>query len=105
VTRVPVPGRPVLEQQAEREAMARPMGSKTCSTWMTNVRQIAGALGIPVSPDQWVELRSDDRYVYIEVWKQATVHRASCGHPANEDGECDCSCWPERAEIVQAAGP
>jgi hypothetical protein len=22
---------------------------------------------------------------------------ASCGHPANEDGECDYSSWPERA--------
>jgi hypothetical protein len=22
---------------------------------------------------------------------------ASCGHPANEDGECGCSSWPERA--------
>lgn len=22
---------------------------------------------------------------------------ASCGHPANEDGECDCSSWPERS--------
>lgn len=24
-------------------------------------------------------------------------HLASCGHPANEDGECGCSWWPERA--------
>lgn len=22
---------------------------------------------------------------------------ASCGHPANADGECNCSSWPERA--------
>jgi hypothetical protein len=22
---------------------------------------------------------------------------ASCGHPADEDGECSCSSWPERA--------
>jgi hypothetical protein len=22
---------------------------------------------------------------------------ASCGHPADEDGECGCSSWPERA--------
>jgi hypothetical protein len=27
---------------------------------------------------------------------------ASCGHPANEDGECDCSSWPERAPIATA---
>ena len=26
---------------------------------------------------------------------------ASCGHPANEDGECGCSSWPERAPFVQ----
>lgn len=27
------------------------------------------------------------------------AHRglASCGHPADEDGECGCSYWPERA--------
>lgn len=25
---------------------------------------------------------------------------ASCGHPANEDGECDCSSWPERAPFA-----
>jgi hypothetical protein len=25
---------------------------------------------------------------------------ASCGHVANEDGECDCSYWPERAPLV-----
>ena len=24
---------------------------------------------------------------------------ASCGHPRNEDGECDCSSWPERAAL------
>lgn len=24
---------------------------------------------------------------------------ASCGHPANEDGECNCSYWPERAQF------
>lgn len=23
--------------------------------------------------------------------------RASCGHPADDDGECSCSSWPERA--------
>lgn len=23
--------------------------------------------------------------------------RASCGHPADADGECSCSSWPERA--------
>lgn len=29
---------------------------------------------------------------------------ASCGHPANEDGEHDCSSWPERAPYdTQAA--
>ena len=25
---------------------------------------------------------------------------ASCGHPANEDGECSCSSWPERAPLT-----
>jgi hypothetical protein len=25
---------------------------------------------------------------------------ASCGHPADEDGECSCSSWPERAPHV-----
>lgn len=25
---------------------------------------------------------------------------ASCGHPANPDGECDCSSWPERATFT-----
>lgn len=24
-------------------------------------------------------------------------HRASCGHPADADGECNCAWWPERA--------
>jgi hypothetical protein len=28
------------------------------------------------------------------------VSLASCGHPANEDGECDCMWWPERAPIT-----
>jgi hypothetical protein len=28
---------------------------------------------------------------------EAPAHLASCGHPANEDGECGCSSWPERA--------
>jgi len=28
---------------------------------------------------------------------------ASCGHPRNEDGECDCSSWPERAALERAA--
>lgn len=26
---------------------------------------------------------------------------ASCGHPRNEDGECDCSWWPERAPYLE----
>ena len=26
---------------------------------------------------------------------------ASCGHPANEDGECNCSSWPERAVMAR----
>jgi hypothetical protein len=26
---------------------------------------------------------------------------ASCGHPANDDGECDCSSWPERAVMAR----
>jgi hypothetical protein len=25
---------------------------------------------------------------------------ASCGHPMNDDGECDCAWWPERAPIT-----
>jgi hypothetical protein len=24
---------------------------------------------------------------------------ASCGHPADEDGECGCAYWPERAPL------
>lgn len=27
---------------------------------------------------------------------------ASCGHPANEDGECSCSSWPERAPVASS---
>jgi len=26
---------------------------------------------------------------------------ASCGHPADEDGECNCSSWPERAVMAR----
>jgi len=33
---------------------------------------------------------------------QTAQHRASCGHPANEDGECDCSSWPERAPYISS---
>ena len=25
---------------------------------------------------------------------------ASCGHPRNADGECDCASWPERAPVT-----
>jgi hypothetical protein len=28
---------------------------------------------------------------------QEGVSLASCGHPRNEDGECNCAWWPERA--------
>jgi hypothetical protein len=28
---------------------------------------------------------------------------ASCGHPMNDDGECDCAWWPERAPITATA--
>ena len=27
--------------------------------------------------------------------RQNVTGTASCGHPRNADGECDCSCWPE----------
>jgi hypothetical protein len=30
----------------------------------------------------------------------APVHLASCGHPADEDGECDCAWWPEPAPVA-----
>lgn len=30
--------------------------------------------------------------------------RASCGHVANADGECDCSWWPERAPLAGTLG-
>jgi len=38
-----------------------------------------------------------------EAWEAAgkPVPLASCGHPADEDGECGCSSWPERASFVQ----
>jgi hypothetical protein len=29
---------------------------------------------------------------------------ASCGHPADEDGECGCSSWPERAPGLYLPG-
>lgn len=32
-------------------------------------------------------------------------HMASCGHPSNEDGECGCAYWPERAPMpLDASG-
>jgi len=37
----------------------------------------------------------------------APADLASCGHPRNEDGECDCAWWPERAPagaVHSAAG-
>jgi hypothetical protein len=27
---------------------------------------------------------------------------ASCGHPANDDGECNCAYWPEKAPVGRA---
>ncbi len=38
------------------------------------------------------------------VAAEAAQHLASCGHPSNEDGECGCAYWPERAptsEVTQ----
>jgi hypothetical protein len=33
----------------------------------------------------------------------AEADLASCGHPRNADGECDCASWPERAPVADAA--
>lgn len=40
----------------------------------------------------------------FEYWenRKATSNLASCGHPADEDGECSCSWWPERAPAAAA---
>jgi hypothetical protein len=35
-----------------------PIGKSTRTTWRTDVREIAAALGIPVSPQQWVTIES-----------------------------------------------
>jgi hypothetical protein len=32
------------------------------------------------------------------------VRLASCGHAANDDGECGCSSWPERASLAALTG-
>jgi hypothetical protein len=35
-----------------------PIGKSTRTTWRTDVREIAAALGIPVAPDQWIVIES-----------------------------------------------
>ena len=41
------------------------------------------------------------RAIHMELkirWaEEDAAARASCGHLADEDGECSCSYWPERA--------
>jgi hypothetical protein len=45
----------------------------------------------------------DDDGELIAAWDDEPAPRglASCGHPANDDGECDCSSWPERAVMAR----
>lgn len=68
-----------------------------------------------MGPEQRRELMADMPLVYGRVFpvvSTATITghvtdalekqrapRASCGHKANEDGECGCSYWPERAPL------
>jgi hypothetical protein len=40
------------------------------ATWRTNAREIAEALGIPLSPNQWVELKPFADWVDIVRWER-----------------------------------
>lgn len=42
----------------------------------------------------------DDQGRVLHYGDPAERGLASCGHPADEDGECDCSSWPERAPLA-----
>ncbi len=36
----------------------------------------------------------------VTIYERREQGLASCGHPRNEDGECGCSSWPERAPYI-----
>jgi hypothetical protein len=61
-----------------------------------------GRLRVEVRCD-WLTLTSYPVTTATAIGAAAGQHvstgLASCGHPANEDGECSCSSWPERASF------
>jgi hypothetical protein len=59
-----------------------PIGKSTRTTWRANVREIAKALGIPITPSQWITIESaeDDGdsppltgHVDIVLWEHHQV--------------------------------
>jgi hypothetical protein len=76
-----------------------PIGKNTRTTWRTDVREVAEALGIPVSPQQWVTIESAEMdealpltgFVDIVRWEphQPSTYQhelATC------KGNGDCTC-------------
>lgn len=91
---------------------AAPVAKATRTTWRTNVREIAEALGIPVAPDQWVTLESGDDddnlsltgTVDVVCWQHAqpaSYQHELAGQPRTEPGPCygsECDHVSHRSE-------
>jgi hypothetical protein len=83
------------------EAMAR----RTHPVYRQRRTSTAAFLNPPevAHEDPGMTLAEADEY-WAGVAHEAITDLASCGHPANEDGECNCAYWPERAQIPQWPG-
>jgi hypothetical protein len=58
--------------------------------------QIGETYGMDITTAFWHEIERTCRY-------HLGLGLASCGHPANEDSECDCPHWPEPAPHPELA--
>lgn len=72
------PTRGLTEWTEKRSAMRDgKVDRKTRTTWQVNVREVAAALGIEVSPNQWVAIENPDApggqpmagRVHVVVWE------------------------------------
>jgi hypothetical protein len=67
--------------------VSAPTDKATRTTWRTDVREIAEALGIPVMPDQWVILEAGDDYDGLPLTGTVDVVRWQRAAPATYQDE------------------
>src|SRR5690242_8599375 len=68
--------------------------------WLRDIIALAEQLD-STRPSPAADATAGPPAAVLAAFRDARRGMASCGHPADEDGECSCSSWPERAPMPE----